>query len=631
MVAAIAVLTKDAGNAPRYGPGSVRTGGSPKPGHVAPLPGKETPHDCLEILAETHGTRPDLTDQPLPDADHTWYTDGSSFLQEGQRRAGAAVTTETEVIWAKALPAGTSAQRAELIALTQALKMAEGKKLNVYTDSRYAFATAHIHGEIYRRRGLLTSEGKEIKNKGEILALLKALFLPKRLSIIHCPGHQKGNSAEAKGNRMADQAAREAAMGTDTKASSLLIETSTPYTPDFFHYTETDIKNLQELGATYDREKKYWVLQGKPVMPDQFTFELLDFLHQLTHLSYQKMRALLDRKESPYYMLNKDKILHEVAESCQACVQVNASKTKIRAGTRVRGHRPGTHWEIDFTEVKPGLYGYKYLLVFVDTFSGWVEAFPTKHETAKIVTKKLLEEIFPRFGMPQVLGTDNGPAFVSQVSQSVAKLLGIDWKLHCAYRPQSSGQVKRINRTIKETLTKLTLATGTRDWVLLLPLALYRARNTPGPHGLTPYKILYGAPPPLVNFHDPEMSKFTNSPSLQAHLQALQAVQREVWKPLAAAYQDQQDQPVIPHPFRVGDTVWVRRHQTKNLEPRWKGPYTVLLTTPTALKVDGIAAWIHAAHVKAATTPPAGTASGPTWKVQRSQNPLKIRLTRGPP
>ena len=430
---------------------------------------------------------------------------------------------------------------------------------------------------------------------------------------------------------MADQAAREAAMGTDTKASSLLIETSTPYTPDFFHYTETDIKNLQELGATYDREKKYWVLQGKPVMPDQFTFELLDFLHQLTHLSYQKMRALLDRKESPYYMLNKDKILHEVAESCQACVQVNASKTKIRAGTRVRGHRPGTHWEIDFTEVRPGLYGHKYLLVFVDTFSGWVEAFPTKHETAKVVTKKLLEEIFPRFGMPQVLGTDNGPAFVSQVSQSVAKLLGIDWKLHCAYRPQSSGQVERMNRTIKETLTKLTLATGTRDWVLLLPLALYRARNTPGPHGLTPYEILYGAPPPLVNFHDPEMSKFTNSPSLQAHLQALQAVQREVWKPLAAAYQDQLDQPVIPHPFRVGDTVWVRRHQTKNLEPRWKGPYTVLLTTPTALKVDGIAAWIHAAHVKAATTPPAGTASGPTWKVQRSQNPLKIRLTRGAP
>ena len=80
---------------------------------------------------------------------------------EGHRKAGAAVIDGTEVIWASALPPGTSAQRAELIALTQALKKAEGKKANIYTDSQYAFATAHVHGEIYRRRGLLTSKGKE--------------------------------------------------------------------------------------------------------------------------------------------------------------------------------------------------------------------------------------------------------------------------------------------------------------------------------------------------------------------------------------------------------------------------------------------------------------------------------------
>ena len=109
----------------------------------------------------------------------TWFTDGSSYLLEGQRKARAAVVDGTEVVWASALPLGTSAQRAELIALTQALKKAEGKKANIYTDSRYAFATAHVHSEIYRRRGLLTSEGKEIKNKNEILDLLKPCFCPK--------------------------------------------------------------------------------------------------------------------------------------------------------------------------------------------------------------------------------------------------------------------------------------------------------------------------------------------------------------------------------------------------------------------------------------------------------------------
>ena len=133
---------------------------------------------------------------------------------------------------------------------------------------------------------------------------------------------------------------------------------------------------------------------------------------------------------------------------------------------------------MDFTEVKPGKYGYKYLLVFIDTFSGWVEAVPTKRETAQLVAKKLIE----RFGFPAQVGSDNGPAFVLQVSQGVAQALGTEWRLHCAYRPQSSGQVERMNRTLKETLTKLVAETG-GDWVALLPFALYRVRNSPVPTG----------------------------------------------------------------------------------------------------------------------------------------------------
>lgn len=45
----------------------------------------------------------------------------------------------------------------------------------------------------------------------------------------------------------------------------------------------------------------------------------------------------------------------------------------------------------DFTDVKLGKYGYKYLIVFVDTFSCWTEVFPTKHKTAYVVAKKILE------------------------------------------------------------------------------------------------------------------------------------------------------------------------------------------------------------------------------------------------
>ena len=42
------------------------------------------------------------------------FTDGSSFVQDGKRKAGYTVVTAEQVLEAKSLPQGTSAQLAEL-------------------------------------------------------------------------------------------------------------------------------------------------------------------------------------------------------------------------------------------------------------------------------------------------------------------------------------------------------------------------------------------------------------------------------------------------------------------------------------------------------------------------------------
>ena len=71
---------------------------------------------------------------------------------------------------------------------------------------------------------------------------------------------------------------------------------------------------------------------------------------------------------------------------------------------------------MDFTQM-PVSQGYKYLLLMIDTFTGWVEGFHTQTEKTEEVVIKLLHEIIPRFGLPRSLQSDNGTLFISNVTQ----------------------------------------------------------------------------------------------------------------------------------------------------------------------------------------------------------------------
>ena len=68
---------------------------------------------------------------------------------------------------------------------------------------------------------------------------------------------------------------------------------------------------------------------------------------------------------------------------------------------------PGEAWQMDFTQ-RPVSQGYKYLVVMIGTFTGWIEVFPTWTEK---VVKILFREIILRFGQPRSLQSDNGTYF----------------------------------------------------------------------------------------------------------------------------------------------------------------------------------------------------------------------------
>ena len=135
-------------------------------------------HSCLETL--DHWAKPGegLSEDPLNNPEEIWYTDGSSFVLDGKRGVGYAVVSNFETVETKPLPPHTSAQLAEHIALTLALELGKGKRVAIYTNSKYAFLMLHVHAATWKERGHLTTRGSPIKYGDQILRLLEAVHLP---------------------------------------------------------------------------------------------------------------------------------------------------------------------------------------------------------------------------------------------------------------------------------------------------------------------------------------------------------------------------------------------------------------------------------------------------------------------
>ena len=116
-------------------------------------------------------------------------------------------------------------------------------------------------------------------------------------------------------------------------------------------------------------------------------------------------------------LFNLLSLLQQITHSCIICSSVSpqgALKPVPSCPTHeAPGHIPGEDWQIDFTHVPPK-WKLKLMLTLVDTFSGWIEAFPMRSETASEVTQFLIGEIIPHVGLPLSLQSDNGPAFISQ-------------------------------------------------------------------------------------------------------------------------------------------------------------------------------------------------------------------------
>ncbi|XP_062413601.1 uncharacterized protein LOC134105111 isoform X1 [Pungitius pungitius] len=557
------------------------------------------PHQCEYKVELEAKARTDLKSTPLTHFDWQLFTDGSCFRhpQHGLQSGYAVVRSNgagTEVLEAGRIQGQQSAQRAEVLALIRALQLAEGKAVNIYTDSAYAVGAAHVELGQWLRAGFLTAGGKPIKHEPEMKDLAAALALPSTVAIIKCKGHEQSNSTVAKGNQAADQAAKQAA-GYQMGLQMVNAEEEGQLGPQL---NEEQIAEAQK-GAS-PQEKTVWKQRGateagglwrspdgRPVLPPEIRNRCLQEAHGMAHVGHKQMNRNLCHWWHPFLA----DMTREYVKTCKICITFNPKPTvKPEMGVFPLTLVPGREIVIDYTDMITRCEGKRYLLVCVDALTGWPEAWPTKKEDSKSVIKCLINHYIPRHGFPEKVRSDNGTHFKNHDLQEVERMLGLKHAFGTVYHPQSQGKVERMNQNLKQKLAKICAQTNL-TWVQALPLALMAIRSSVNQGtGFTPYELTTGRqfPGPSAGLKlqpDPE----TPTGEYASHYNELRALVSD----FAVQVQDRTGGQNTPDPHT---TAWVllRVIKRKWSEPRWTGPYQVEERTSHAVRLRGKGdTWYH--------------------------------------
>jgi transposase InsO family protein len=135
--------------------------------------------------------------------------------------------------------------------------------------------------------------------------------------------------------------------------------------------------------------------------------------------------------------------------------------------------------------------GNKYILTVKDCFTRWIYAFPIVAATELETVDILVKEIFCRYGVPEIIHSDRGNQFTSNLFHSVAQEYGIQVTTTPAYNPKSN-PVERVHRDLGTMLRALSYDTH-QDWEALIPQALFAIRTAVSKSiGLAPYQLLFG-------------------------------------------------------------------------------------------------------------------------------------------
>ena len=327
------------------------------------------------------------------------------------------------------------------------------------------------------------------------------------------------------------------------------------------------------------------------IVPESLRDEVLQELHAGVLSGHLGQEKTSERLRKRFYWPG---YAQDVQLWCQTCGTCASRKT-----TSPRNHAPlqtitaGYPMEVVAVDIvgpfPESEDGNSYVLVAGDYFSKWMEAYPIPNQEASTVARKLVNELFCRFSVPEQLHSDQGKQFESALLKEICKILNIAKTRTTAHHPQCDGLVERFNRTLLSMLST-TVADHAFDWEEALPkVCMAYNSSVHSTTGFTPFFLMYGREARLpidIVYGTPTQGRDDDTiPSYARHTRkSLEEAYERVRTHLSAGHRVQKqhyDKRVHGDEYKEGDLVWlhstvVPRRKSKKLHLPWTGPYRVL-------------------------------------------------------
>lgn len=326
------------------------------------------------------------------------------------------------------------------------------------------------------------------------------------------------------------------------------------------------------------------------------------------HMGIQKCYDTIRVK---YYWPNLFKELHNYVNTCVLCQTRSSQKVTHPLQETDQPPYAMAKLSLDLSGPYPTtLSGNKYIVAFVDWYSGWPEAFCTPSKEADTIAHLLLEEIFPRFGCSLQIVSDCGGENVNKVMAEVMERLNIDHVRTSVCHPQSNSKVERFHRTLHDILAKKVIE-NQQTWDLYLNQALAAIRfNVSESSKFSPFYLLYNRDvvlpvDNLFKLRRKYQGEELHQIALQEQHKAFSLVRSHMKKAKArqAKYHDKNATDLT---FEIGDPVYYKNHQRKGkLDTKWKPFYRIIdKTGPVSYiiknQLNGSTTRVHAESLRPA-------------------------------